>query len=161
MSTRSSSTQSTWENATASCRCAVEDADVQLISRRIVRWGGSSTSEESLYLHMVSPRAARTLLGTTLKWHVDDHGRTLGWRFPSRFKARQTANEYLDRMLPSIYMRASSAPPERKRPPSIFLVPPDIPGALRDLPARSSVIVVFDSDSSTDTRKSFSKELRP
>ena len=40
--------QSTWENATASCRCAVEDADVQLVSRRIVRWGGSSTSEESL-----------------------------------------------------------------------------------------------------------------
>ena len=163
--------RSAWENATATCHCARDAVDAAAastggtaIDRRIFTWRDSIAGSESLYLQMTSPRAAQTLLGVSLRWHkalsVDAFGHALGgWTFPPQIATLPGGNEYIDRVIPQIVAaaRLSTSTDEGEPPPRIFLVPPIAPGALpwTAPDSASTVIVVFDSDSSTEHPKTF------
>ena len=151
-----------WFQATSKCHCA-EDPTHSPLSHRLFLWRDREKSEQhhkgpqTIYLQVVSLRAAQTLLGISLVWHqklsVDDYGHSLGgFIFPKEL-SEPPYTYLLDGILPEVFARTSSK--FEKSPPRLVLVPPNAPGSLPwTAPDNAlAVIVLFDSDSSTITPK--------
>ena len=154
-----------WTEETSKCQCA-RGSPNPLPTHRLFSWRGTQRSDhqeteaQTIYLQVVSLRAAQTLLGVSLTWHqklsVDDYGHSLGgFVFPKEL-SEPPYNHLLDSIVPEIFGGASSE--LKENPPRLVLVPPNAPGSLPWTPPPKNtlaVVIIFDSDSSTEHPRQF------